>query len=213
MGARLSPLSDDVDCDIAPDAPKTNRELAPPETSAPPAGPIGVYLAGPYYTLWRLVQAARAHDIKVVSEIVDFPSVRASLKPQLSSALQAQLEKQKPKPQNLLEQIGAANAPVCVGNAVDTVITPDPTSPFAKTPAPAFEDSGVGDPKLVDMGYNGVLFDWPHKRVFDFDLDQFHASVISRSHPESRVNVILLRRGILEWKVEALDIPALSSPA
>ena len=38
MGARLSPLSDDVDCDIAPDAPKTNRELAPPETSAPPAG-------------------------------------------------------------------------------------------------------------------------------------------------------------------------------
>ena len=86
---------------------------------------IGVYLAGPYYTLWRLVQAARAHDIKVVSQIVDIPSVRASLKPQLTVALQAQLERQRPKPQNLLEQIGAAIAPVFVGNAVDTVITPE----------------------------------------------------------------------------------------
>ena len=187
---------------------------------------IGVYLGGPYYTLWRLVQAARAHDIRVVSQIVDFPSVRASLKPQLTAALQAQLDKQKPKPQNLLEQIGAAIAPVFVGNAVDTVITPEgvavmlrtghapnPTSPFAKAPAPAFEDSGVGDPRLVDMGYNGVLFDWPRKRFFDFDLDQFHASVVSRSHPEARVNIVLLRRGMLDWKVEALDIPALSSGA
>jgi hypothetical protein len=187
---------------------------------------VGVYLGGPYYTLWRLVQAARAHDTKVVAQIVDFPSVRASLKPQLTAALQAQLERQKPKPSNLLEQIGAAIAPVFVGNAVDTVITPEgvavmlrtghapnPTSPFAKTPAPAFEDSGVGDPKLVDMGYNGVLFDGAHKRYVDFDLDQFHASVISRSHPEARINVVMLRRGILEWKVEALDIPALSNGA
>ena len=67
--------------------------------------------------------------------------------------------------------------------------------------------------KLVDMGYNGVLFDWPHKRFFDFDLDQFHASVISRSHPEYRVNLILLRHGVLDWKVEGLDIPPLSSGA
>ena len=186
---------------------------------------IGIYLGGPFYSLWRLVQAARAHDVKVVAQMVDFPAVRASLKPQLSAALQAQLERQKPKPTNLLEQIGAAIAPVFVGNAVASVITPDgvaimlrtaraptPTSALVKaTPTP--EEAGVGDPKLVDMGYNGVLFDWPHKRFFDFDLDQFHASVISRSHPEYRVNLILLRHGVLDWKVEGLDIPALSSGA
>lgn len=185
-----------------------------------------VYIGGPYYTLWRLVQAARAHDVKVVAQLVDLPTVRASLKPQLSAALQKQLEQQKPKPTNLFEQIGAAIAPAFVGNATDSVITADgvavmlrtahaprPDSPFAHAPAPAQEDSGVGDPRLVDEGYNGVLFDWAHKRFVDFDLDQFHASVISRSHPENRINLILLRHGILDWKVESLDIPALSSGA
>ncbi len=187
---------------------------------------IGGFLAGPYYTLWRLVQAARAHDTKVVAQLVDLPAVRTSLKPQLATALQGQLERQKPKPTNLLEQIGAALAPTLIGNAVDSVITPDgvavmlrtahaphPDSAFAHAPPPGQDETGVGDPKLVDEGYNGVLFDWTHKRILDFDLDQFHASVISRSHPENRVNLILLRHGIWDWRVEALDIPALSSGA
>ena len=184
----------------------------------------GIYVGGPYYTLWRLVQAARAHDVKVVSQLVDLPTIRSSLKPQLTAALQRELEQQKPKPTNLLEQIGAALTPVFVGNAVDSVVTaegvaimlrtahaPRPDSPFARAPAPPAEDTGVGDPRLVDEGYIGTLFDWPHKRFADFDLDQFHASVVSRSHPENRVNLILLRHGFLDWKVESLDIPALSS--
>ena len=186
---------------------------------------VGAYLFAPYYTLWRLVQAARAHDIKTVTALVDFPSVRATLKPQLTAALQAQLTADQPKPKNLLEQIGAALSPVLVGNAVDSVVTPDgvatmlrtaraphPVASFGKAPPPPDDETGLGDPKLVDMGYNGVLWDLARRKVLDLDFDQFHATVTSRSHPEAKINLFLLRRGVFDWRVEALDIPALSQP-
>jgi hypothetical protein len=46
--------------------------------------------------------------------------------------------------------------------------------------------------------------------VVDFDLDQFHASVVSRAHPEQRVNLIFLREGLFTWKLSSIDLPALS---
>lgn len=181
------------------------------------------YLSTPYYTVWRIVQAARQHDAKTISTMVNFPAVRASLKPQLASALRAEIEKAKPKPQNLLEQIGAMIAPVFVGDAVDQLVTPEGVAVMLRTGhAPhnlsagarpeneSGDEAGPGDPKLVELGYNGTLFDLAHHKVVDLDLDQFHASVVSRAHPEQRVNLIFLREGLFTWKLSSIDLPALS---
>ena len=184
---------------------------------------LAAYLSTPYYTVWRLVQAARSHDAKTVSSMVNFPAVRASLKPQLAAALRAEIEKSKPKPQNILEQIGAMIAPVFVGDAVDQLVTPEGVSVMlrtgraphnlaagAKPETESGDEAGPGDPKLVDLGYNGTLFDLPRHKLVDLDLDQFHASVVSRAHPEQRVNLIFLREGLFTWKLSSIDLPALS---
>jgi hypothetical protein len=42
-----------------------------------------IYGASPYYSFWRFTNAVRARDAAAITERVDFPAVRASLKKQL----------------------------------------------------------------------------------------------------------------------------------
>jgi hypothetical protein len=45
----------------------------------------GAYFGSPWWTVWNLERAAKAGDVHAVAQVVDFPAVRASLSPQLTS--------------------------------------------------------------------------------------------------------------------------------
>ena len=170
-----------------------------------------VYYGSPYYTVWRLSQAAKAGDAKGVAEAVDFPAVRANLKPQLADYMQAQIAEERAKPHGLLDQLGLVLAPYFVGSAVDMTVTPETVTAMIRTarpprmtkdarPAAADEPAtsrAPTDTRATDLGYVGD------------DLDQFHAAIASRAHPQRRVVLHLLRRGFFTWKVVSLDLPTL----
>lgn len=169
----------------------------------------GVYLGSPYYTVYRLVQAARAGDAKTVSGFVDFPAVRSSLKPQLEGYLADEIGRENAKPHSIWDRLGLALAPYLVGTSVDMLVTPQNVAAMIRTGRPphvsnpvgdqarAADDKGPGDSRALHLGYVGD------------DLDQFNAEVVSRSNSHSRVTLRLLRRGFFTWRVVGLDLPAL----
>ena len=168
-----------------------------------------VYLGSPYYTVYRLVQAARAGDAKTVSSFVDFPAVRSSLKPQLQGYLADEIGRENAKPHSIWDRLGLALAPYLVGTSVDLLVTPQNVAAMIRTGRPPHisnpvgtqprldDDKGPGDSRALHLGYVGD------------DLDQFHAEVASRANAHARVDLRLLRRGFFTWRVVSLDLPAL----
>ncbi len=84
---------------------------------------IGYAYASPYVALDRLKQAIDARDAQAVSEYVDFPSLRVSLKQQLSDTLMRRIDAQQHG--NPLAVIGALIGSALIGPLVDAYATPE----------------------------------------------------------------------------------------
>ena len=166
-----------------------------------------VWLGSPYWTVWRLSQAVKAGDAAQVSRRIDFPALRESLKPKLRAYMEAETAR---KPGSFLDRLGLALASSLMGTAVDVVVTPEAVTAMLRTakppkvagpagPPPA--DGTIGprtptDTRAVRMGYAGG------------DLDLFQASLASHARPDRTVGLRLTRRGVWEWKVVDLELPA-----
>jgi hypothetical protein len=166
---------------------------------------VGAYYGSPYYTVWRLEQAAKGGDAHAIAGVIDFPAVRANLSPQITAALQARIDAEKTRPHSLLDRIGMAIAPLFHHKPADTLVTPEGVAVMLKTASPPNYESPFqqgrepdsahpGEPYLLSQGY------------LDNDLDQFHAEIGNHLKPRARITLRLLRRGFLTWKVTAIDL-------
>jgi hypothetical protein len=166
-----------------------------------------VWLGSPYFTVWRLSQAVKSGDAAQVSRAIDFPALRENLKPKLRAYLEAETAR---KPGSFLDRLGLALASSLMGTAVDVVVTPEAVTAMLRTakppkvagpagPPPPDEAPGPRSPtdtRAVRMGYVGG------------DLDLFTASLASRARPERAVGLKLTRRGVWDWRVVDLELPA-----
>ncbi|KUY93146.1 hypothetical protein WS50_21140 [Burkholderia territorii] len=84
---------------------------------------VGYAYASPYVALGRLKSAIDARDAQAVSEYVDFPSLRISLKQQVTEELMRRIDTLKKD--NPFAVIGALIGPALIGPLVDTYATPE----------------------------------------------------------------------------------------
>ena len=84
---------------------------------------LGWIYASPYIALDRLKRAADARDAQTVSQYVDFPLLRESLKDQVGQLLTRKIDIQKSG--NPLAMIGAMIGAALIGPLVDSYATPD----------------------------------------------------------------------------------------
>jgi hypothetical protein len=84
---------------------------------------LGYGYASPYLALDRLKRAADARDAQTVSEYVDYPALRESLKEQVSALLTRKLEARANG--NPLAALGAMIGVALIGPLVDAYATPD----------------------------------------------------------------------------------------
>ena len=88
-----------------------------------------LYLVSPYYSFWRFTQALKAGDQQRFEKMVDFRSVRESLKKQLRAKL-AETRAKDPKPaeeperDNPLLALSDQFAPRLIDTLVDAYVTP-----------------------------------------------------------------------------------------
>jgi Protein of unknown function (DUF2939) len=81
-------------------------------------------VATPYITVHQMTSAAERHDGEALSEHIDFPSVRQSLKDQMNANFMKEMSKDKNLKGNPFAALGTAFAGVMIDKMVDAYVTP-----------------------------------------------------------------------------------------
>ncbi|PCE26519.1 DUF2939 domain-containing protein [Burkholderia ubonensis] len=107
----------------APGRPRRLKPLLIVGLAAVVIAAIGYAYASPYVALGRLKSAIDARDAQAVSEYVDFPSLRISLKQQVTDELMRRIDAKRQS--NPFAVIGALIGSALIGPLVDAYATPE----------------------------------------------------------------------------------------
>jgi hypothetical protein len=160
-----------------------------------------LYVASPYYSIWRFGQTLEARDLSALAERVDFPRVRDSLKKQIRDHFIGVREKKK---DDLVAQLLTASGPSLLDQLIDAYVTPDGLATIIGNPAPIKNASSLSS--LSSLGGERKPIDWSKaRRAFftsprDFAVD--HEGITLR-----------FRFNGLGWKLRELDLNLAGTPA
>ncbi|MBI2262844.1 MAG: DUF2939 domain-containing protein [Caulobacterales bacterium] len=160
-----------------------------------------VWAAAPVLAAQALIRAAEAGDENKIERLVDFPSLRQSLKDELNAELAAQLRRDPRMSESGLGGLGLILAPMLVSGAVDAVVTPEVVARMvttAEAPDPTVRD-GPEPGDAVDE--DDIHQSWGYR-----DFNAFAVTLTDRDRPDQRLALILERRGLFTWKLAAVDI-------
>lgn len=161
-----------------------------------------LYVASPYYSVWRFGEALRTHDMDALSARVDFNAVRGSLKQQIRDHFLGVLAKKK---KDRLAQFLAANAGDPLDQLIDAYITPEGLAAIISDPAPIKNASSLSS--LPSISGSPKEIDWAKRhRAFFAGLRDFAV--------ENEGIRLVFRFNGLGWKLHTLDLqlPVVSSP-
>ena len=156
----------------------------------------------PYLTVHQIRSAAKAGDAEELSELVNFPAVRESLRDQINAKVMANAKDKLEG--NPFAAFGMALASTMVDKMVAVMVTPDGLASLLKGNRPALKSGGYDgdDPSPerpegtglfggAELGYEGLS-------KFVVTVDD------SRSDQDIR---FILRRDGLGWRLEDLRLP------
>ncbi|MBP8645186.1 MAG: DUF2939 domain-containing protein [Syntrophobacteraceae bacterium] len=164
------------------------------------AGLFAVYvLAAPYITVYRMKSAAENHDGEALSEHIEFPSVRQSLKDQMNAMFAKKIAEDEDMKNNPFAALGAAFAGVMVDKMVDAYVTPAGITQLmaGEKPRPGAEqgDGSAGNSGRKPLSDASMSYE---------SLDKFVVKVKGDNGGEGKF--VLRRRGI-GWKLTDIIIP------
>jgi hypothetical protein len=188
---------------------------------------LGYGYASPYLALDRLKRAADERDAQTVSEYVDYPALRESLKDQIAGLLTRKIQARANG--NPLAALGAMIGVALIGPVVDAYATPDgvaallngmpprgdptqrpPVPPDALANAPAntparSADSTPTAPAPATAGSPTTPPQPPQTTAAYRGINEF---VVTYQHGvgDTRYAAILRREGLFSWKLAAVDL-------
>jgi hypothetical protein len=185
---------------------------------------LGCGYASPYLALDRLKRAADARDPQTVSEYVDYPALRESLKEQIGGLLTRRLEARANG--NPLAAIGAMIGVALIGPLVDAYATPDgvaallngmpPRGDLTQRP-PAPQDTGANPPAgpanstpAPTAPAPGTTTTPPQPPQTTAGYRGINEFAVTYQHGvgDARYSAILRREGLFSWKLAAVDLNA-----
>ena len=191
---------------------------------------IGYAYASPYVALGRLKSAIDARDAQAISEYVDFPSLRISLKQQVTEELMRRID--AVKKDNPFAVIGALIGSALIGPLVDAYATPEGVAalmsgwpprgnPGERPPewsnlppgshAPGNTPAASSQPPAAAAPASAVdATHAPHQQQTSAgyrNIDEFVVTY-QRSADGTRYAAIFHRFGLFSWKLSAIDLHA-----
>ncbi|WP_175857859.1 DUF2939 domain-containing protein [Burkholderia anthina] len=196
---------------------------------------IGYAYASPYVALGRLKSAIDARDAQAVSEYVDFPSLRISLKQQVTEELMRRIDSVKKN--NPFAVIGALIGSALIGPLVDAYATPEGVAALMSgipprgnpgerppewsgpspsttagnepaTPASAPAPGSNAAPTVASAPTPASTSDAGHPQQTSAgyrNIDEFVVTY-QRSGDGTRYAAIFHRFGLFSWKLSAIDL-------
>lgn len=166
------------------------------------AGVIAVLLAGyifaaPYITVNRMKNAAENHDGETLSEYVDFPTLRQSLKDQMNAKLAKEMAQEVDD--NPFAALGAVFGGMMVDKMVDAYVTSAGITELMKGVTPDSEPVGSrSESDSTEEAFANASMSYESFSKF--------AVTISDDESNDDVRFILRRQGI-GWKLTEIMLP------
>jgi len=158
---------------------------------------VAVYIfAAPYITVYRMKNSADNHDGEALSEHVDFPALRQSLKDQMNAMFAKEMAKEAED--NPYSALGAVFGGVMVEKMVDAYVTPAAITEFMKgKPDPnQADDSSSSNPSSDPFANASMSYE---------SFSKFSITIIDEESSKE-VKFILRRKGI-GWKLTEIMLP------
>jgi Protein of unknown function (DUF2939) len=153
----------------------------------------GWLYASPYLTLYQMYQAVEHRDAQGISDAVDFPALRESVKENLQSVVLKETAKQENPIMNLL---GAALGSVMLSPAIDKMVSPEGVMALLEGQRLQAGGTQSLSEKAAQVDVN------PRYE----SLNRFIVSVKPKGEDIPPVDLILSREG-LGWKVTGVRLP------
>jgi hypothetical protein len=168
--------------------------------------------ATPYLTLHSIKSAAEEKDIQSLSQYIDFPAFKESLKTNLKGKINRTLAKtHNDNPYaNLLDAAGSQLAVRMIDPLLDAVVTPESVAELLQGNPPA-ADSGKEKGKGKE-GIGDVLSFMPSSQNVDVvagykSFDSFVITLKEKGSGKEVMAFILKRQGLSSWRVVGVKIP------
>lgn len=153
---------------------------------------LGYIFAAPYITVYQMKTAAKSHDGEALSECVDFPMLRQSMKDQMNAMLGKEMAKEVAE-DNPFAALEAAFGGMIVEKMVDAYVTPAGITELMKGEK-QYSEGVVGN---TGTGTSSEPF--PNASMSYESFSKF--SIITKnSESGDQVKFVLRRRG-MGWKL------------
>ena len=154
------------------------------------------FVATPFLSVWSLERAAAAGDAEGISEHVDFPALRESIRANTAQRIRGI---GSALPAGPLAELGTNLATALASSAVDTIVTPETVAMMMRgmqpgTTAPASTPLGEFD---LSMGYSA--------------LNRFVVEARAKDSTSPPVQLIFTRSGFASWRLTSVRDPSLST--
>ncbi len=164
------------------------------------------YYATPYLAFTAMKAAADRKDAQALSEYVDYPAVRESLKSAFKAKMAAAVAMQAES--TPFAEFGARLAAAIVDTLVDAMITPQGLANLMSAEQPAAKSPTLGtptEPPNQDSKGQPSERDTVIARRYA-GWNRFEISASKMGQPEQKVTLVMLRQGIASWKLSAIDL-------
>ena len=153
------------------------------------------YGASPYVAVRGFVAAAKAGDAQKLGASVDFPAVRADLKPQLTQAVTTRMERDPQMRGNPLAGLGMILMPTILDRMIDSVVTPDGIAALVRAGKVGHSGAAAASSQRVDYDYQYVA------------LDRFRVTLRRKGAADDSASLIFARRGLFSWRLVRIALP------
>lgn len=170
---------------------------------------VGFFFS-PYWAVHNIRQAALEKDAAALSDHVDYPALRESLKANVNALLAQEVAK---KSDNPLEAFGAALAAAFVNPLIDALVTPESLTMLLAGEKPDVRKLGAAawnkpsSPKAEGKPAETSDVDMTGRYE---SLNRFIVKVKEKGSSGPPVELVLIRHGLLSWKLSALRLPFLA---
>jgi hypothetical protein len=170
------------------------------------AGAVALFViawaAAPVVAAQALIRAAKAGDERRIEQMVDFPSLRESLKVELNAELMDRMRRDPRVADSGLGGLGMMLAPMILSGAVDAVVTPEVVAQMVTTAeAPDPTRRPPPEPAGDEADGDDIHQAWGYR-----SLNAFAVTLTDRDQPDDRLALILERRGLFKWQLAAVDL-------
>ncbi|WP_348698470.1 DUF2939 domain-containing protein [Duganella fentianensis] len=151
-----------------------------------------ITFGSPYIALYQIKSAIADHDADAVSEHVDFPAVRESLKGQLMGGVMSEFNKPEMK-SNPFAGVGKALGAAILSPMIDAMVSPAGIIALMQRtnsgPDSAGDESEQGSMANYKLSFKG----W--------------GKVVIYREGSEEVSLTMRRYGIWDWKLTAINMP------